>query len=104
MLVKSVTFPAFESNGNIKKRSRTVQGLVLQEVFLVYVVCTLLLYFGCFLPQVTSVESFSLPTVGSVWTLSSVWGVLNKCVLVSLLEEARSYFPYSLSFVALSGQ
>ena len=34
MLGKPVTFPAPESNGYIKKRSYTVQDLVLQEFFL----------------------------------------------------------------------
>ena len=40
-------FSAAETNGFMKKRSYTVQGLALQEVSLVYAVCTLLLCFGC---------------------------------------------------------
>ena len=66
-------FPALESNGFIKKWSYSVQGLALQEVFLVYAACTLLLYFGFFFPQVSLLQSFSLPAVGSVWTLCTMW-------------------------------
>ena len=46
-------------------------SLELQEVFLVYVVCTLVLC-GCSFPQVSPQQRFSLPTLGSVWTLSTV--------------------------------
>ena len=40
-------FLAPKGNGFMKKRSYTVRGLVLQEVSLVYAVCTLLLYLAC---------------------------------------------------------
>ena len=43
MLGKPVMFPASESNGFMKKRSDTLQGLMLQKVSQVYGVCTLLL-------------------------------------------------------------
>ena len=84
-------FPVPDSNGYIKKRSYTVQGLVLQDVFLVYAACTLLLFWLSF-PQVSPLQTFFLPAVGSIWTVSSVWCVLTKCVFVCLLKEARSYF------------
>ena len=71
MLGKPVMFHAPERNGFMKKRSYTVQGLVLLEVSLVYAVCTLLLCFGCsFLWSVLC--SFLLPTMGTVWTLARV--------------------------------
>ena len=62
--------PAPKSNGFMKK-SYTVHGLVLQEVFLVYAMCTLLLY-GCSIPQVSPLQNFSLFAVGTVWTLAIV--------------------------------
>ena len=57
--------PAPKSHGYIKK-SYTVLGLVLPEVLLVYAVCTLLLCFGCSFPQISPLQSFSLPAVGSI--------------------------------------
>ena len=86
-------FPAPENNGYIKERSCTAQGLGREEVFLAYAVCTLLLCFGCSFPQVRLLQSFFLSAVGSITTLSIVLQVLTRCVLVSLLKEARSYFP-----------
>ena len=68
MLGKPVIFLAPESNGYFKKRSYTDQGPALQEVFLVYAVCTLLLCFGRFSSRVSPLQSFTLPAVGSVWT------------------------------------
>ena len=65
-------FPPLESNG-YKKRSYTVQSLVLQELSLVYAVCTLLLCFGCSFPQVSPLQSFSLPAMGNVLPLARVW-------------------------------
>ena len=50
VLENPVVFPVPAFNGFMKKRSFNVQGLVLQEVSLVFAVCTLLLYFGCSLP------------------------------------------------------
>ena len=84
---KLVMFPAPKSNGFMKKRPYAVQGLPLQEVSLVYAACTLLLCFGCSFPQVSPLQSFSLPAVGSVWTLARAWQVLIKCALVCLLKE-----------------
>ena len=46
----------------------TVQGLVLQEVFLVYAVYILLLCFGCSFPQAGPLLSSSMLVVMSVWT------------------------------------
>jgi len=66
-------FLALKSNGFMKKKSYTVQDLVLQELSLVCAMCTLLLCFGCFFPQVSPLQSISLPAVGSIWTLLSVW-------------------------------
>ena len=85
-------FPSPESNSYIKKRSYTVQGLALQKVFLVYAVCILLLHFGCSFLLISPLQSFSLPTMRSVWTLSHVWQVLRRYTLVCLLQEARSCF------------
>ena len=56
MLEKPVKFLPPESNGFMKKRPYTVQGLVLQEVSLVYSVYTLLLCFGCSFPQVSPLQ------------------------------------------------
>ena len=58
----------------IKKRSCTVQGLALQEVFLVCTVCTLMLHSGCSLTLVSPVQSSSLLAVGTVW--------IFRCTLV----------------------
>ena len=86
-------FSAPESNGFIKKRSYTVQDLVLQEVCLVCAACThSAVCFGCSFPQVSSLLSFSSPIVGSIWTLSCVWQVLTGCALVCLFKKARFYF------------
>ena len=45
-------FPAPKNNGFMKERSYNVQGLVLQEVSLVYAACTLMLCYGCSVSQV----------------------------------------------------
>ena len=66
-------FPAPERNGFMKKRSYNVQGLALQEVSLVCAVCTPLPCHGCSLPQVSPLQSFPLPAMGSVWTVARVW-------------------------------
>ena len=63
-------FPAPESNGFMKKRSHSVQGLVLQGVLSGVSSCTLLLCYSCSSPQVSPLQSFSLPAVGGVWTLA----------------------------------
>ena len=84
---KPVMFLAPENNDFVKKRSYTVQGLILQEVFLVYVVCILLLCFVCSFPQVSLLKSFSLPTVRSIWILARVWQVLFRCAPVCLLRR-----------------
>lgn len=74
MLEKPVMFPAPESNGFIKKISYTAQSLVLQEVFLVYAVCTLLLCFGCFFPSGQSFAEFLLAYHGECLDLvQCVW-------------------------------
>ena len=49
-LGKPFMFPAPESNDFVMKRLYIVQGMELQEQYLVYAVCILLLYFGCFFP------------------------------------------------------
>ena len=64
MLGKCVIFPAPESNGYIRKGFYTVGGLALQELSVVCAVCTLLLCFACSFPQVSPLQSFSLPAVG----------------------------------------
>ena len=56
MLGKPVTFHASESNSSIKKWSYTAQGLVLQEVFLVDAVITLLLFWLIFSSDQSSSE------------------------------------------------
>ena len=65
MLEKPVIFPDPEIYDHMKKRSYAVLSLVLQKVFLVYAVCTLLLYFGYSFPPVGLLQSFSLPVVRS---------------------------------------
>ena len=66
-------FPTPESNGFLKMRSSyDVWDLVLSEMFLVYATCTLLLCFGCSLPQISLMQSVSLPAMRSVWTLARV--------------------------------
>ena len=87
VLGKSIMVPAPESNGFMKKRSDNVQELVLQEVSLIYAVCTLLLCYGCSLFQVSPLQYFSLSAVVSVWTLAVVWNILAQCALASLPKE-----------------
>ena len=67
MLGKPVLFSAPEDNGYIKNRSYTAQSPGLQEVFLAYAVCILLLCFGCSFPQVSPLKTFFLPAVAYVW-------------------------------------
>ena len=69
------------------KRSYSVQGLALQGVFQVYAVCILLLCFDSSVPQVSPLQSFSLPAVGSVWMSATVWQILTRGPLVRLLNE-----------------
>ena len=92
---KSVKFPVPERNGFVKKKSYTVLGLVLQEVSLVYAVCTLLLCYGCSICQVSPLHSFFLPEEGNVWTLARVWWVLPRCALVGLLKETLCCFHWA---------
>ena len=94
---KLVMFPAPKSNGFMKKRPYAVQGLPLQEVSLVYAACTLLLCFGCSFPQVSPLQSFSLPAAESVQTSARVWWVLMRCALVCLLvKRDLMLFPLDL--------
>ena len=67
---KPAMFPAPESNGFIKKKEYELyfQGLLL---FLVYAACTLWLCYV--IPQVSPLQGFSFPVVGSVRTLARVW-------------------------------
>ena len=53
-------FPVPETNGFRKKRLYNVLGLVLQEVNL-------------YLIEVSLLQCFSSPAVGSVWTLARMW-------------------------------
>ena len=80
-------FPSPESDEFINKRSYTLQCLASQEVFVMYAVCIVLLCFGCFFPQVISLQGFCLPIVGSLWALARVWKVLNRCDMVCLLKD-----------------
>ena len=82
--------------GFIKKRSYTVQGLVLQEVSLLYAVYSLLLCFDCSFSQVSLLQNFSLPALGSVWPLARVWWVFNSCTLVYLFKKTLMLFPPEL--------
>ena len=79
-----------ESNGYFKKRSYMSWAWCLRRCFKVY---TLLWCFGCSFTQVSPLQSFSLPSVGSVWILLTSWQVITRCVFICLLKEARSYFP-----------
>ena len=72
----------------------TVQGLMLQEMFLICVVCILLLCFGCSFPQVSDLPSFSLlQCLDLVHCVANFNYAVLVRVFVSLLEEARFYFP-----------
>ena len=73
MLEKCIMLPVPASNDVMKKRSYNVQGLALQEVSLVCAACTVLLCFGCSIPKASGLQRFSLPAVGSVWTLAREW-------------------------------
>ena len=65
-------FLAPESNGFVKKRSCSVQGLVLQGVSLMCTTCILLLCSGCSMLQSSCLKRLFLPAVGSVWSLATV--------------------------------
>ena len=84
-------FPDPESNGFIKHWSHNVQGLVLKEVSLVYAAGSLLLCYGCSIPEVSPLQGF-LSAVGSVWTLVRVWHVLTTYDLSCLLKTTWWYF------------
>ena len=58
-------FPASESSGFMRKVSYNVQSLLLGPGSLGYAACTLLLCYGCSIPQGSPQQSFSLPAVGS---------------------------------------
>ena len=75
-------FSAPESNVFMKKRSDNVQGLAFQEVLLLCAVRTLLLCYGYSIPQVSPLQNFSLPGMGSIWTFSRVRCVLTRCAFV----------------------
>ena len=76
-----------ESNAILRRDHKLSRALVHQEVFLVYAVYTLLLCFGCSFSQVSPLQSFFLPAVGSVWTLAGMWPVLTSCAPVCLLRR-----------------
>ena len=58
---------SFLAKHYINKGLYTVKGLALRDVFMVYAVCTLLLWFGCSFLQLSPLQSSSLLAVGSVW-------------------------------------
>ena len=65
-------FPSPEDNGYVKKRSYTVNSLVLQDFFGVCCVHFAVVFWLLF-PQISPLQNFSLPVVLNVWTLSSLW-------------------------------
>ena len=90
MNVRKVCYiPAPENSGYIKKRSYTVLGLVLQEVFQIVHSAVV---FWLVLPSSQSSAELLLACVWGVWTLSTVWQILTRYVLVCLLEKTISYF------------
>ena len=75
-------FPASESNGCIKKRSYTVQDLVLQgSVSGVCCVQSAVVFWVLFSSGQAYAE-FLLVYMRSVWILSTVWQVLTRCLLL----------------------
>lgn len=71
MLENPVILPAPETDGFMKK-SYSAQGMVPQGVSLVCAECTLLLYFGYSMSQVSCLQRQFLPAVGSVVSFNSV--------------------------------
>ena len=82
---------------HIKKGSYTVQSLALQEVFLVYAMCTLLLCFFCSSPQVSLLQSSSLLAVGHdlcmIDLFNYVW--FGLFVKISLIFKKEKKKPWS---------
>ena len=72
MLDKPIMFLVPESDGFMKNKSHSVQGLPLQGMSVVCVVC-ILLHFGCSVLQASRLQRLSLPEVGSVWALARMW-------------------------------
>ena len=86
MLGKPVIFPAPKNNGFMKKSLYNFHGLTLQDVSLVYAVCTLLLSYICSIPPVSPLQSSSLPTLGIVLALARMQQVLTRYALDCLLK------------------
>lgn len=59
-----------ESNGLMKKRPSSAQGLVLQGVSLVCAAYAVLLCSGCSILPASHLQRLSFPDVGSVWPLA----------------------------------
>lgn len=64
VLEKAVMFPPPESNGLMKMRLCSVEGLALEEVSPVCAACTLLLCFGCSILQAIHLQRPPWPAVG----------------------------------------
>ena len=57
------------------------------RVSVVCAACTVLSCFGCYFFQARHLHRPSLPAVGSVWSLASMWCVLPGCTLLCLLNK-----------------
>ena len=98
-LERPVILPVVQSNGFVKKRSYGVQAWCLSKwVTLVFVVCTLLLCFGCSVPQASHLERLCLPgeallaCYGQCLDLCQNVVSLTSCALVCLLNETWCCF------------
>ena len=95
VLEKPIMFPVPETNGLLRGRIMS-RSWCFRECFWCMPCAVWLLCFGCSFLQISSLHSFSLPAVGSIWTLSNVWWVLYKCALVCLLKRHLILFPLEL--------
>ena len=93
-----------ESNGLMRERSCSSQGLVLQKVSLVCTACGLFLCSDCSVLQACCRQRLSLPSMGSIWSLARVWWVLTGCALVCLWNETCYHLYQNRGPAKLSGQ
>ena len=92
-----------ESNGLMRERSCSSQGLVLQKVSLVCTACGPFLCSDCSVLQACCRQRLSLPSMGSIWSLARVWWILTGCALVCLWNETWHQLYQNWSPAELSG-
>ena len=66
-------FPAPERVGFMRKKSYSIQDLVLQRVSLMCAAHAVLLCFDCSVLQASILQRLSLLAMDSVWPLGRVW-------------------------------